>query len=360
MREMAADHGPIPKGDIIIRGRRDEDIAAIAKLRNLPGVRWGTLATPFESVEQIRKRRLVNPAPVGRCLVACIGDEVVGEAVVFAKPMPRIAHGGDIGIMVHDDWRHRGVGSALFAALIDIADNWMGLRRLELHVYTDNAAALALYKKFGFEIEATEIADAFRGGAFVDSFIMGRLRGDLPRDNKPYPPLPPPAPASPFLLRAVEPADAAGISLLMDQPIVRHGILRLPFTTEQECQGLAEPGDAADRSIIAIGGGEVVGIGGLKPGKNRRAHCGDVSLLAVHEAWQGRGVGTALMAALTDIADNWINLKRLHLTVFADNLPAIALYERFGFVVEGVKRADAFRAGGFADAKVMARVRGLP
>jgi putative acetyltransferase len=166
-----------PRAEITVRARRDEDIPALVKIRNLPRVRWGTLGVPYESVDRIRKRLAATAAALQRSLVACGGDEIVGEAGVFVKPMPRIAHAASIGIMVHDDWQNCGVGSALFKALTDVADNWMGLRRLELHVYTDNAAALALYKKFGFEIEATEIADAFRDGAFVDSYIMGRLRG---------------------------------------------------------------------------------------------------------------------------------------------------------------------------------------
>jgi putative acetyltransferase len=134
-------------------------------------------------------------------------------------------------------------------------------------------------------------------------------------------------------------------------------MLRLPFTAVEESKGLTEPPDAATRSIVAVAGGEVVGVGVLKPGLNRRAHCGDIATMAVHERWHGRGVGGTLMAALLDIADNWLNLKRLHLTVLADNAAAIALYRRFGFVVEGTKRADIFRAGGFADVKVMARIR---
>jgi putative acetyltransferase len=73
-------------------------------------------------------------------------------------------------------WHRKGVGSALLAAAIDIADNWYGLARLELSVYTDNEGAIALYKKYGFEIEGTLRAYALRDGAFVDTYTMARLR----------------------------------------------------------------------------------------------------------------------------------------------------------------------------------------
>jgi putative acetyltransferase len=143
----------------------------------------------------------------------------------------------------------------------------------------------------------------------------------------------------------------------MDQPIVRHGTLRLPFEPVERNRVLAEPPEGSTRTLVATASGQIIGIACLKPGQNRRAHCGDIALLAVDERWQRRGVGGALLAALVDIADNWLGLKRLHLTVLADNVAAIALYQRFGFVIEGQKRADIFRAGGFADSKVMARVK---
>jgi L-phenylalanine/L-methionine N-acetyltransferase len=77
---------------------------------------------------------------------------------------------------VRDDWQGKGVGTALIEAALDLADNWLNLTRIELGVYTDNAAAVALYKKFGFEIEGTHHRFAFRGGRYVDAYSMARLR----------------------------------------------------------------------------------------------------------------------------------------------------------------------------------------
>ena len=77
---------------------------------------------------------------------------------------------------VHDDWQGRGVGSALMAALVDLAENWIDVQRIELTVYADNAAAVHLYKKFGFEVEGTLRSYAFRHGVYVDAYYMARLR----------------------------------------------------------------------------------------------------------------------------------------------------------------------------------------
>jgi putative acetyltransferase len=60
-------------------------------------------------------------------------------------------------------------------AAVDFADNWLNLSRLELEVYTDNERALRLYKKFGFEIEATCRQSCFRAGKLVDTYAMARL-----------------------------------------------------------------------------------------------------------------------------------------------------------------------------------------
>lgn len=75
---------------------------------------------------------------------------------------------------VRDDWQRRGVGTALLSAAVDLADNWIGYARLELTVYADNAAAVALYRKFGFEVEGTARRYALRDGRFVDAFMMAR------------------------------------------------------------------------------------------------------------------------------------------------------------------------------------------
>ena len=69
------------------------------------------------------------------------------------------------------------------------------------------------------------------------------------------------------------------------------------------------------------------------------------------------GVGTALMQAAVDMADHWLDLLRLELGVFVDNEPAVRLYQRFGFVIEGTLTRYAFRAGTYADVYAMARFR---
>jgi L-phenylalanine/L-methionine N-acetyltransferase len=124
-------------------------------------------------------RRLAQASHVQRRhadhLVATVAGELVGNLGLTRFTRPRRAHVGEIGMGVRDDWQGKGVGSALLEAALDLADNWLGLRRIELHVHADNERAIALYRRFGFEPEGTHRAYAIRNGVYVDSLSMARL-----------------------------------------------------------------------------------------------------------------------------------------------------------------------------------------
>lgn len=142
-----------------------------------PKLFTGTLQLPYPSREQWRKRLASEEAEGYYNLVAVVEDRVIGMVSVETFPnKPRRRHVGRIGISVDDDWQGKGVGTALMAAAMDLADNWLNLTRLELEVYADNEAGIHLYERFGFAYEGTMPQYAFRDGVYVDSIMMGRLR----------------------------------------------------------------------------------------------------------------------------------------------------------------------------------------
>lgn len=57
--------------------------------------------------------------------------------------------------------------------------------------------------------------------------------------------------------------------------------------------------------------------------------------MSVRDDWQGKGVASALMPAMIDLADKWLNLSRPELEVYTSNEAATHLYKKFGFVTEG-------------------------
>jgi putative acetyltransferase len=160
---------------ITIRAREARDLEAITEIFNCPGVVAGTLQLPYRSTDD-RREWLEHSPPGLHSLVAEIDGRVVGQSSLTPAKSPRRRHSGSIGIAVHDAFQGQGVGSALMAAMLELADRWLDLRRIELTVYADNAAAIHLYEKYGFVIEGRLRADAFRDGTYVDSFAMARIR----------------------------------------------------------------------------------------------------------------------------------------------------------------------------------------
>ncbi|MGK6312110.1 GNAT family N-acetyltransferase [Neorhizobium sp. DT-125] len=159
---------------IVIRAARPADADAIAALANMPGYRYGTLRLPFQTVEETRKG-LETPNPGAKRLIAELEGRIIGDT--FLGPLVgRRRHAATLGMGVHDDFTGRGVGSALMTAVLDIADNWLNLRRVELTVFTDNDNAIRLYEKSGFVKEGHLKEFAFRDGAYVDAYSMARLR----------------------------------------------------------------------------------------------------------------------------------------------------------------------------------------
>ena len=162
--------------EITVRHAEPSDAEALHRIMSGPKAAAGTLQLPLQSAEAWRKR-LAEPPEGLFLLVACVEGEVVGNLGLETHPnRPRIRHAGSLGMAVRDDWQGKGVGTALMGAALDLADNWLNLRRIELSVYVDNSAAVALYKRFGFEIEGTHRRYAFRDGEYVDAYSMARIR----------------------------------------------------------------------------------------------------------------------------------------------------------------------------------------
>lgn len=158
---------------ITIRRAEPEDYAAVQAIYAMPRAQAGTLQLPFPS-RDLWRQRMQAVDPNAHLLLACAGEVVVGQLGLYVPANPRRRHVGELGMGVRDDWQGKGAGTALLAAAIDLADRWLQLRRLELQVYADNAAAIALYARHGFIEEGRHRDFAFRDGVFVDALTLAR------------------------------------------------------------------------------------------------------------------------------------------------------------------------------------------
>ena len=166
-----------------IRRATLSDAAALARIMGDPAVYAGMMQLPFTS-EEVWKARLADSYAPGKpdlLLIAERDGEVVGSAGLHPAGLAlRRRHVLTLGISVAREAQRQGVGSALMAAMCDYADRWAGALRLELTVYTDNVAAIALYRKFDFEPEGTHRAYALLDGVYVDALAMARLHPKPP------------------------------------------------------------------------------------------------------------------------------------------------------------------------------------
>ena len=88
---------------------------------------------------------------------------------------------------------------------------------------------------------------------------------------------------------------------------------------------------------VAVEGGRVVGWCDISPNKREGfTHCGSLGMGVLHD-YRGKGYGTRLMEDAI-LAAKESGIERVELEVYASNVPAIRLYEKRGFVHEGVKK----------------------
>lgn len=159
---------------ITLRRAQAEDAAQLQAIYSEEAVYAETLQLPYPSIA-LWEQRLNTDGPHHHLLAERAG-EVLGIISLHPDARPRRSHSASIGITVRHGAQGMGVGSALLAAAIDLAENWLRISRIELTVYADNTRALALYEKFGFEMEGRARDYAFRRGVYVDAFFMARLR----------------------------------------------------------------------------------------------------------------------------------------------------------------------------------------
>jgi putative acetyltransferase len=158
-------------------------------------------------------------------------------------------------------------------------------------------------------------------------------------------------------IRPLHPDDAADQYAIVSDPRVAVNLMQLPTMELAETQRWTQEPKPGRHRLVAELDGRVIGSINVQQNlRPRLMHSGKLGLM-VHPDFWGQGVGSTLMAAALDVADNWLDLLRLELEVYTHNSAAIHLYEKFGFVTEGTKRKAVFGHGRYFDGQIMARLR---
>lgn len=165
--------------NFLIRSVRIEDASAINEMRRMNGVMENTLGLFSERIS--RSEDFIKGLTDNEHLLVAEIEEnevkkVVGLAGLHINRNPRLRHSASLGIMVHADYQGKEIGTTLIKKILDLADNWLMLVRVELTAFVENEGAVKLYKSLGFEIEGIKKYAAIRDSKYADEYMMARYR----------------------------------------------------------------------------------------------------------------------------------------------------------------------------------------
>jgi RimJ/RimL family protein N-acetyltransferase len=172
---VAATESSSVPDDYVIRPAHPRDAGALVALAEEvaaePGgwlISDGGWRTAADERRYLRALRRHRDAAV---FVVEQGDSIVGRLSLGRDPHPASRHVADLGLMVAASSRRQGIGRALLQQSVDWARE-VGVRKLELHVFPHNEAAIALYEEFGFRREGYREKHYRRGRELLDAILM--------------------------------------------------------------------------------------------------------------------------------------------------------------------------------------------
>ena len=313
------------------------------------------------SLEYISARdHLTNSPPAQHRLAAVVGGKVVGLGTLYHRLRnPRRQHSADIHVVVHPAYRRQGIGTQLAEALHEIADDWLNLNRISGTHLAGDEAARALISKLGYHHNAISRKAIFGHGHYHDVVMVSRYNGlplltEYPLGQTVTPPLRKPLNGN-VKIRPLHPDDIPALHQLFRHPLVANTTAQMPTFELKDAQKRLKPTHRGMYRLVADLHGQAIGVCTIfQADLKRRSHSAGLGMMLLPEYW-GYGIGSQLLAAIIDIADNWLGLRRIDLEVTTDNPAGIALYRKFGFEHEGTIPYYLFGGGRWAHVQVMSR-----
>lgn len=164
---------------ITFRLARVDDAHVLAEAERTIAATPGLLVSqPAELTDErfAQKIAALAAADNGRYLVAETARQVVAHGLLDPLPLAAVRHVVHLTLAVHPGWQGQGIGRAVLAELIAWATSAPAVEKIELHVRSSNAPALALYRALGF----TEVGRWHRRvkvapGQYLDDVAMELL-----------------------------------------------------------------------------------------------------------------------------------------------------------------------------------------
>ncbi len=85
-----------------------------------------------------------------------------------------------------------------------------------------------------------------------------------------------------------------------------------------------------------------------------RVRKAEFAILISGENNQGKGYGSLCTKFMIDYAFNELNIRKITLSLLSENVRALSLYKKYGFVQEGLLTNDQFKNGKYHDVILMA------
>ncbi len=166
---------------VLIRQVRLSDAAQLVSFKREVSSESKFLLTCPDEVEDIIDQRRMIALYLGDSrrifLVAEYNNQIIGMITLSGSSRRRIMHKGELGISVRKQFWGKGIGSSLMEECLKIAKQ-KGFKKIQLEVMSNNNRAMALYKKFGFEVEGVKKKAVFIDNEYVDLVVMGKWLED--------------------------------------------------------------------------------------------------------------------------------------------------------------------------------------
>ncbi|MFA9555884.1 N-acetyltransferase family protein [Evansella sp. AB-rgal1] len=167
------------KNTIIIRTGDMNDALGMHELtKDVLREEKGLVMTIHDFTMTVEDQRIKNDwyvqLPKTLTLLAEDQKKIIGILTIEPEPFIKTAHRGNLGIIIHKDYRSEGVGNALMETALQWVKSSKMYDKIQLEVLESNIRGIALYEKLGFKIEGI-IKNALKhaNNSYENIHIMG-------------------------------------------------------------------------------------------------------------------------------------------------------------------------------------------